>query len=443
MAVQYSHSRPPSYKSVGLSSRVEITNSDSEPGSESERCPPDAGSAVDAFLHAHPQPAIRAAAPPRLPYPVVIPQRRPGNKERGFVKAYAPALEQYGISHDAFLDLIRACNKAIQASKWLVAIQVAAAGTGFIPNNIAIGVSMAVQVIAGVIAQAEIKWKTNLFLEQVNNEFFRPRGLCCLLMAYNPVAADKKEKVDDTQIVSKLVPPSSGRGLSARAKRNLRDPVAGTAEGEENLPATVAPLVYPDYYVKNRSPGEQEKKRNKITRLNDYFDRRAQARYATESKEDVLSTPSQPFKNRYLDPNHPANNGGLLGLLSGGHLTPNPEKTKERMQTALATQEKAVREQQTLGMARLHQQLQMMNLSLEQQRDYVQKYQDAYDLQLQQIQQQAEWVTQGQRRITQNILYLMIVNMPSEAEMAAAREQLNVMCQGQPVNNMTVTAVNV
>jgi hypothetical protein len=37
----------------------------------------------------------------------------------------------------------------------------------------------------------------------------------------------------------------------------------------------------------------------------------------------------------------------------------------------------------------------------------------------------------------------MIVNMPSEAEMAAAREQLNVMCQGQPVNNMTVTAVNV
>jgi hypothetical protein len=100
-------------------------------------------------------------------------------------------------------------------------------------------------------------------------------------MAYNPVAADKKEKVDDTQIVSKLVPPSSGRGLSARAKRNLRDPVAGTAEGEENLPATVAPLVYPDYYVKNRSPGEQEKKRNKITRLNDYFDRRAQARYVS------------------------------------------------------------------------------------------------------------------------------------------------------------------
>jgi hypothetical protein len=77
------------------------------------------------------------------------------------------------------------------------------------------------------------------------------------------------------------------------------------------------------------------------------------------------------------------------------------------MQTALATQEKAVREQQTLGMARLHQQLQMMNLSLEQQRDYVQKYQDAYDLQLQQIQQQAEWVTQGQRRITQ-VYYIFL-----------------------------------
>lgn len=31
---------------------------------------------------------------------------------------------------------------------------------------------------------------------------------------------------------------------------------------------------------------------------------------------------ARPFKNRYLDPSHPATNGGLIGLLSGGYLTP-------------------------------------------------------------------------------------------------------------------------
>ncbi|RMZ87750.1 hypothetical protein DV736_g5022, partial [Chaetothyriales sp. CBS 134916] len=37
-----------------------------------------------------------------------------------------------------------------------------------------------------------------------------------------------------------------------------------------------------------------------------------------ESTGDVLSQPPPPsFKNRYLDPNHPATNDGLLGLVSG------------------------------------------------------------------------------------------------------------------------------
>lgn len=35
------------------------------------------------------------------------------------------------------------------------------------------------------------------------------------------------------------------------------------------------------------------------------------------------------FKNRYLDSNHPANTGGLLGLLSGGHLTSDSQKRKQ------------------------------------------------------------------------------------------------------------------
>lgn len=63
---------------------------------------------------------LRMAGPPpqptqRLPCPVIIPQRRPRNKDRGFVKAYAPALEECGISQNVFLKFLK---------DWLAASQV-------------------------------------------------------------------------------------------------------------------------------------------------------------------------------------------------------------------------------------------------------------------------------------------------------------------------------
>lgn len=51
---------------------------------------------------------VRMAGPPpqpiqRLPCPVIIPQRRPRNKDRGFVRAYAPVMEGCGVGQDVFL----------------------------------------------------------------------------------------------------------------------------------------------------------------------------------------------------------------------------------------------------------------------------------------------------------------------------------------------------
>jgi hypothetical protein len=118
--------------------------------------------ALEGFIQTHP--LSTTASPPRtsdhhLPCPVVIPQRRPGNKTRGFVEAYAPALEQFGIQQDEFISFIRATNKAVRASRWLSAIQLAAVGTSFVPNPIAMGASVAVQVVAAVMAKAETRWK--------------------------------------------------------------------------------------------------------------------------------------------------------------------------------------------------------------------------------------------------------------------------------------------
>jgi hypothetical protein len=52
----------------------------------------------------------------RLPCPVVIPQRRPKDKERGFIRAYAPALLECGIDEATFMNFIDSLNQATKVS---------------------------------------------------------------------------------------------------------------------------------------------------------------------------------------------------------------------------------------------------------------------------------------------------------------------------------------
>ncbi|KAI1322412.1 hypothetical protein F5Y16DRAFT_41407 [Xylariaceae sp. FL0255] len=396
------------------------------------------------FIRAHSR--SNASSPPktpncRLPSPVVIPQRRPGNKSRGFVEAYAPALEQFGIQQHEFLSFIRATNKAVQASKWLGAIQLAAAGTGFVPNHIALGVSVAVQIVAGVIAKAETRWKTNSLLDRVNEEYFQPRGLYCLLMAYKPITWGETTQFDVDEAVSGAKPSSSAsqsttkeQTLPARARRNLRNPEAGTIEGQENLPSNVAPLVYPDARDATSKTDKPATGRNAMTRIANYFDDRAQARYAKENTGDILTQPTPPsFKNRYLDPNHPATNGGLLGLISGGKLTPNSEKANERMQSSLRGYAEAAQEQQLATMDNLRKQLALMNLTPEQEESMIKQYEDAYQLQEQQLRQQEQLYNKGIGPVRKiyNVSYLMIVEIPSEEQIAKARRYLEASCGKQ------------
>ena len=48
----------------------------------------------------------------RLIYPVILPQKRPGSKERGFVRAYAPVLADCGIDQPTFLDFLDSFSAA-------------------------------------------------------------------------------------------------------------------------------------------------------------------------------------------------------------------------------------------------------------------------------------------------------------------------------------------
>lgn len=117
----------------------------------------------------------------------------------------------------------------------------------------------------------------NSFLDQANRELFRPRGLYCVIVKYNPVPV--KDQEDIHAIMS--AKSSSGEPTGSRTKKikaNLRNPILATTEGEQNLPPEIAPLVFSEEDDK----ALQTKRRGlSWNELNEYFDKRARARYVS------------------------------------------------------------------------------------------------------------------------------------------------------------------
>lgn len=122
------------------------TPSSEEKENEKEKSKPTQNIAklTEIFLQTHPIPPVDALS--TLPLPVILPQRRPKDRSRGFVRAYAPVLVSAGIDQATWLEFIELFDKASQASPWLNAINLATLATTFLPQGIAIAVSLAVQI---------------------------------------------------------------------------------------------------------------------------------------------------------------------------------------------------------------------------------------------------------------------------------------------------------
>jgi hypothetical protein len=84
-----------------------------------------------------------------LPYPIIIPQRRPGTKTRGWVRAYPPDLKALGVEDDTFLRFLQNFEDAQEASPWLRALYVAGGVVGLVPGTITRAVSISLIVAAG------------------------------------------------------------------------------------------------------------------------------------------------------------------------------------------------------------------------------------------------------------------------------------------------------
>jgi hypothetical protein len=123
---------------------------------------------ADEFLKRHPLPLLTsggASTTDRLPHPVILPQRRPGDRLRGFVRAYAPDLMRCGIDQDTWIDLLVTFTRASRAPKWMSALN-SVGGAGFaIPAHAAgAGVGIAVQIVTAIAMEIKgrsqsVKWR--------------------------------------------------------------------------------------------------------------------------------------------------------------------------------------------------------------------------------------------------------------------------------------------
>jgi hypothetical protein len=409
-----------------------------------------------------------------LPLPVIIPQRRPRNKSRGFVRAYAPVLEDVGIPQETFLKFLKNFHKASQANPIFGAVMVAAGIAGMAPSVIAMAVCTVVQFAAGTAKELDARRKTNNFLDVINEELFKPAGCYALIVKYKSDADIAAAAAKGPSLLSKLGMSAEQvdfSAISAVAKYDAASPsglaaklktirlFSGETRGSVQLP-DAAPLIYPelDAVLYSGVDGEEtfkDKTRDAKKFLAAYADRRAQVAYARDDPESALTVPEseRAMHSKWSDPHHPMFSNGLIGLLSGGTINMRAGKQgrgswkqarkESRVDSKMARREAKI-ERGTLSphkSARLERRNSRDERRLEsrygvrspptpvEERDYF--GQDA---------QAGPGLRTGGRKnrgvknggplgmvkkiLREDVLYLMIVPMPSEAELAEAREVL-------------------
>lgn len=130
------------------------------------------------------------------------------------------------------------------------------------------------------------------------------------------------------------LPPSSNANNS-RVTNTVRPIRAsnGKTEGEAMMPLEVAPLIYSGHDNTPQRPNitRDESFKDRLNRnkkfITGYYDRRTAAEYAGNNPDTTLgsTTSTSEFRSRFADPNHPVNNGSITALVTGGkfgHMPP-------------------------------------------------------------------------------------------------------------------------
>ncbi|KIW70034.1 hypothetical protein PV04_02345 [Phialophora macrospora] len=376
---------------------------------------------ANAFLNKHKLTNTPSLKIKPLPCPVILPQRRPKNKSRGFVRAYAPLLgECAGIDQQTFIDFIDELDHASKASPVFDVINLACFAVGFVPNPITMAVTIAVQVASQTAKEIQSRQRRNTYLDQINESLFKPRGLFCMIMTFKPdsphepllgVNLSSVSATDQALVKATSIPDSELKQKLAKLRLT-----SGVSKGELSLPES-APLIYPAIDAAAQSALDSAEGASSASQsalpqstkdklqatggfLASYLDRRAQASYAGEHPDSrlVMPPPEKRFASRFSDPNHPANSGTILGLLTGGHFDPKAKRRGRRAQR------------------RAHR------------RGYELSPSDVKNAEMGRLPRRRQGVIR--RVLHKDILYLTVVNLPSEAEMREIMGELERVKSG-------------
>ncbi|EEA19966.1 conserved hypothetical protein [Talaromyces marneffei ATCC 18224] len=369
----------------------------------------------------------------KVEFPVVIPQRRPQSKKRGFIRSYAPDLANMGIDQATWLDFIETFNEASLANPWINALNLASIATCALPSAIGFAVSLAIMVATNIAMETQARYRTR----QTQQRILPPSGLYCLVMRWDSSATNRRTTNVDLNAVIQKAENTQGK-MSHKFKSS-----SGTTSEFEFM--QTAELVFPglDYLAavpKEESRGLKYKiKRGKLF-VNDYMDRKAQAKFAGENLDNFLSKGINPtFASKYSDPNHPIHSGSIYSLASLGRYNP-PNFREPRVRRdfgrpatdllrssrsplgglfglgSMATQAVSERGQESSGLPSPEYGYQQQHSS-----DHNIGYDGGRQRPISRARSNDGPLGIG-RLLQRKVLYLMVVNMPTEEEFAQARE---------------------
>ncbi|KAK3185760.1 hypothetical protein K4F52_005416 [Lecanicillium sp. MT-2017a] len=289
------------------------------------------------FLQRHPFTHSAELALVQIDRPVVVPQRRPKTRARGFVRAYAPVLSAAGIGQAGFLDFIDTLNRSLEPNPYLYAINLAGLTGLAIPDPSALCIGAVVGLATQAAMEAQSRYRSGRFLDRVNAEFFMPRGLVCVVVTWSPDADDSSlilardfegESVPAVQDSDGLVKSVlNGEASPSEALRRLQNetnkrmtPFQGAFQCDEPAPLVFCPAA--GWTGDGREVAQ--KKKNALDRgeiwLDGFMDKRAQGKWIQDNPESTVahSLPKPEFRSRYADPSHPASSGDLVAFVTGG-----------------------------------------------------------------------------------------------------------------------------
>jgi hypothetical protein len=285
--------------------------------------------------------------PDALPSPILLPQKRPSTRSRGFLLAHPPPshLSALNITAATFLDFITSFNKSLEPNPYLHAINLAGFAGSAVPEPAGMLLGVGVELATEAALEASSRVGGNRFLEEVNREFWAPRGVVAKVVTWSEgdmgdggdggggiaLAEGQKGNEGVTRMPRDIAlrKTTSSNGLAqiqAHMQRMLR-PSEFTLSSSET--PSIAPLIFPSptaahpLHSNQDAQENKKKKKNAVGRaeiwLDEYLDKRAQATWKMET-DGVASegVPYPKFRSRYADPKHLAGSGDIVGLITGG-----------------------------------------------------------------------------------------------------------------------------